>query len=189
MGVIQDPEQNYEPAEELTLPLYEIALAPLRNKGGRPRAFDNADQFLERATAYFRYCHQNPVLTNNRRHQRREDGRDIRAQSNETVPQPFTITGLLAFCHIHMDWESFKRRYGDPQKTKDADKFNDIFRVCEHIIREQQIKGALVGVYHPNIVSRLNGLVEKTEQYVEAKVKNLSYEDYVRLLNGEEVEG
>lgn len=43
------------------------------------------------------------------------------------------------------------------------DEFKEISMLIKNTIREDQICGGLVGIYHHGITSRLNGLVEKTE--------------------------
>lgn len=43
------------------------------------------------------------------------------------------------------------------------DKFIEAAQYIKNAIREDQITGGMVGIYHHNITNRLNGLVEKSE--------------------------
>lgn len=45
-----------------------------------------------------------------------------------------------------------------------------IIRKIKDIIKDQQVSGAMVGVYNSNLTARLNGLTEKTENKNETKL-------------------
>lgn len=49
--------------------------------------------------------------------------------------------------------------------------------ICSRIrkeIREDQIRGGMVGIYNPSITQRLNGLVDKTESKFDIDVKQIT---------------
>lgn len=91
----------------------------------------------------------------------------------KTDPQkvPYTFEGFKRFC---------RERYGDVEHyfwNKDGyyDDFVGVCRAIKEEIRENQIIGGLLGFYNPSITQRLNGLVEKTENKVEATVNQIDY--------------
>ena len=57
-------------------------------------------------------------------------------------------------------------------------RYEDFVAICSRIrrsIRKDQIEGGMVGQYNASITQRINGLVEKTESKVEAKVEQIDY--------------
>ena len=60
-----------------------------------------------------------------------------------------------------------------------SNRYESYIGICafiKKIIREDQISGAMAGIYHPQITARLQGLVEKTENKNENKNTNTNYD-------------
>jgi hypothetical protein len=101
------------------------------------------------------------------------------------TPTPLTRKNLCIFAQIS---EETLRNY---ESNKEG--YQNHFEVTTHalnIIDNNQIEGALVGAYNPNLVARLNGLSEKTEndnkntnQNTNINFDNLSAEEIKDLLN------
>lgn len=84
---------------------------------------------------------------------------------------PYTFEGFKRFC---------RERYGDVEQyfTNQGGYYSDFVGICSHIkeeIRENQIIGGLLGFYNSSITQRLNGLVDKTESKIDAKVDAVDY--------------
>lgn len=55
--------------------------------------------------------------------------------------------------------------------------YSEFSPICSRIkkmIREDQIKGGMAGIYNPSITQRLNGLVDKTESKMNVDVKQIT---------------
>ena len=79
---------------------------------------------------------------------------------------PLTFEGFKRFC---------RNNYGEVEQyfTNQDNYYTDFIGVCRAIkeeIREDQIIGGLLSFYNPSITQRLNGLVDKNELKVEAKI-------------------
>lgn len=81
--------------------------------------------------------------------------------SKEKLKRPLTLEGFEVYCfengHINDLGDYFSNKNG---KYED---FSTICQLIKKIIREDQISGGMVGIYHHSITQRLNGLVEKTQ--------------------------
>lgn len=114
---------------------------------------------MAEAFAYFADCDNNPmvVATNVKRKQSKKDTGDSREQGNDerTVARPYTLYGLCLWCGIFEDWSLFK---ANCKRRADAEDFERVIGVCESIVKNQQVSGAMVGVYAERLVARLNGL-------------------------------
>jgi hypothetical protein len=77
----------------------------------------------------------------------------------EELKVPLTFEGFKIYCREH---------YGEVEQyfTNQGEYYDDFVGVCRAIkeeIRDNQIKGGLLGLYNPSITQRLNNLTEKTE--------------------------
>ena len=85
--------------------------------------------------------------------------------SKEKLEYPLTHSGFRVFCH--------KRGFSIAHYFANTDKsYNEFRTICSIIkdeIREDQIKGGMIGIYNPSITQRLNGLVDKQETNVKVE--------------------
>lgn len=86
---------------------------------------------------------------------------------------PLTMEGFENYVadHPRMPWtldQYFSNRGGA---------FDEFVAICSRIrreIREDQIKGGMVGIYNPSITQRLNGLADKTENKMDVDIKQIT---------------
>ena len=70
---------------------------------------------------------------------------------------PLTIYGFCNYSGVSID---LYLRY---KQDKGFEAYHDITMYLDGIIKQNQLEGSMVGAYNPNIVARLLGLAEKTE--------------------------
>ena len=67
---------------------------------------------------------------------------------------PYSLTGLMAYLDVSKSfWNDFKKGSHED--------FSVVITRIENVIRTQQLEGAIVGAFNPNIVSRIIGLSDK----------------------------
>lgn len=119
---------------------------------------------MQEAFEYFADCDNNPIVvsTNVKRKQSKRDTGDSREQGNEerTVARPYTLYGLCLWCGICEDWSLFKAHC---KRRADAEDFGRVIDMCEQVVKNQQVCGAMVGVYAERLVARLNGIGDSME--------------------------
>ena len=156
----------------------------IKRHRGRPPRFETADDLMTEAFAYFADCDNNPmvVATNVKRKQSKKDTGDSREQGNDerTVARPYTLYGLCLWCGICEDWSLFKAHC---KRRADADDFGRVIDVCESVVKNQQVSGAMVGVYAERLVARLNGLGDSVTVNDAPK---RTWQEVVAMLKGED---
>jgi len=128
-----------------------------REKDGRELIYDSPDKFLEEAYNYFNWCKENPF------YKREVLKGGVRAGDiiEVEIDRPYTIEGLCVYSGI-----SVKTFYNYEERE-------DYLHVVTHIreaIRQNQLEGAMVEAYSPNIVARVLGLADKKD--IRANVEN-----------------
>jgi hypothetical protein len=111
--------------------------------------------------------------------------------AGETIFIPIkTPLSRKSFCIFANISEDTLRNYASNKES-----YTQYFDLCTRaleIIDNNQIEGALVGIYNPNIVARLNGLTERVDNTTNGKdinnqpsinLTNLSTDDLKSLLN------
>lgn len=87
--------------------------------------------------------------------------------------RPLTMEGFSAWLFeqgVCKDvWQYFSNLNGAYEQ------FLGITARIREIIRTDQIEGGMVGIYNSNLTARINGLAEKSESKVEAKVEQIDY--------------
>lgn len=176
MTMIQ--KKNLPPTPPDAVPLYR------KVRIGRPPLFETAEQLWGKALEYFDWCDDNPIKTNIGSKMRR--GReDYAEQKQGTISRPYTLDGLCLYCNILMPWATFKQHCKD--RVNDADGFRIVINACEQVIRDQQLTGAMVGEFSERLTARLNGISERIEHEVEQRQTRMSFEDYCRMMRGEDI--
>lgn len=115
----------------------------MNKRGRKPIAPATPDELLEFFDLYRNEC--------------REDG-IIDPKTGAIIPLPLTRVGFMDFLDLGYRWRRFKEYYA----SKDDFWAVTIARI-ENAIERNQLEGALVGSYNSNLVARLNGYTEKTE--------------------------
>lgn len=156
-----------------------------RVKIGRPAKFPTAEDLWREALAYFDWCDDNPIMTNNKRKKSRSETSESQSMEQEPVSRPYTLDGLCLWCNILTPWATFKRDCG---RRADAEDFAIVINACEQCVRDQQVTGAMIGLYSERLTARLNGITDKQELEVNSRQTNITFDEYVRMLNGETIE-
>lgn len=129
----------------------------LRSKHGRDKLFATPDLLWDAACEYFQWCDENPwcVIKNKTKGKTKE--------KEETPTQrPYTLTGFLSYCGAN---EAYWRQF----KQAEHEGFSTVVSRIENIIETQQLEGAIVGAFNPNIIARKLGLAEKQDSTIKLK--------------------
>lgn len=144
-----------------------------KHAGGRPPKFKTPDELEKLAEEYFAWCEANPIKIYKRKdasaRQAAKNGSSAGSAENEMyITRPYTLDGFCLWSNIG-DWTSFKS-----SAAYQSDEFRGVIYAIEQTIRDQQVSGAMVGMYNSNLTARLNGIADttKTEATVKAEVKN-----------------
>lgn len=131
--------------------------------GGKPRAIESPEQFQDLANDYIQWVKNNPVH------------KTITAAfqgviSYDKVPhsRPMTQYGLAAHMGIGL---STLKDYGQKEE------YSAIFKQICAIMTAWNIDGATCGDMSGNIIARIEGLSEKQEIDLDAKIETKSMED------------
>ncbi len=131
-----------------------------KNKGGRPPKYKTPEELRDKAEGYFQYCDTHPVEVWQRKsaaaNQTAKNGSGVKSDEGTMyIRRPYTLDGLALWLDIH-DWRHYRADHAD-------DGFSPVIRALEARVRDQQVTGALVGAYNPNLVARLNGISESVQ--------------------------
>lgn len=175
-------ETKKEPIATQRDPLYKHIKARL----GRPPKFQTAAELLDKLVEYCEYCDANPLRMDDRRKMRKSSKNgDTSELGNITVSRPYTLDGFCLFAGILMPWATFKN---NAKRRADWADFEIVINACEQVIRDQQITGAMIGAYSERLTARLNGISDKIEHDVNAQQTTISFDDYCKMLRGENIE-
>lgn len=162
-------------------PIYKRVKAHI----GRPPKFETAGDLLDKLFEYCEYCDANPIKVDVRSKMRRNSKGDSTELGNVTIKRPYTLDGFCLFAGILMPWATFKN---NAKRRKDWADFEIVINACEQTIRDQQVTGAMIGLYSERLTARLNGIADKQELDVNSRQTNITFDEYVRMLNGETIE-
>lgn len=132
----------------------------IRTKHGRDKIFSEPDVLLQSAYEYFRWNANNPW----QKAEAIKSGEFAGTIMHIPTERPLTIEGLTQFLGVN------RKYFDDFEKTCSQD-FSAIITHIREIISRQKIEGAMVGSFNPTIVSRIEGLVDKSE----VKNENLNF--------------
>lgn len=163
-------------------PLYKRIKAHI----GRPPKFETSGELFDKLIEYCDYCDANPIKVDVRSKMRRNSNTgDSSELGNQTIKRPYTLDGFCLFAGILMPWATFKN---NAKRRKDWADFEIVINACEQVIRDQQITGAMIGVYSERLTARLNGIADKQELDAKVRSTTVDFDTYVRMLNGEHIE-
>ena len=126
----------------------------IRSKHGRDKLFATPDLMLEAAEEYFQWCDDNPWVST-------EISSSDKGNYSKEKPttRPYTLSGLCIYLGCS---ESYFRTF-EHNNTENVDDFIAVIETIKDIIKTQQYEGAIVGAFKENIIARLQGLKEQTE--------------------------
>lgn len=135
----------------------------LRTKHGKDKLFSDGAALLEEAHAYMDWCDNNPV---NKIELVKYKGR----HKNAKVPhaRPYTMVGLTRYLGVSGSYfrtakGSLREKVENGTATASEVGLLDAIEEIEQVVKDQQITGALVGLYNPSVTARLNGLVDRQD--------------------------
>jgi hypothetical protein len=125
-----------------------------KNKVGRPKAMESPEVMYNLFQEYCEHTKANPIKVKDW-----VGGMAKPVVREKEVPltmEGFEIYGFRQGFAIGLD-QYFANREG---------RYEEFVSICSNIkriIRDDQIKGGMAGIFNPSITQRLNNLVEKTE--------------------------
>ena len=120
----------------------------------RPKKIKDPKQLEEIFKEYKIYTKTNPRF---KYHLNQRTGDMV----GEPLEVPYTLEGFEIFCH---DKYNFTAKHYLENTNKAYEDFCTISTRIRKEIRDDQIKGGMVGQYNPSITARLNALKEQIEQ-------------------------
>ena len=120
----------------------------------RPKKIKDPKQLEEIFKEYKSYTKTNPRF---KYHLNQRTGDMV----GEPLEVPYTLEGFEIFCH---DKHNFTAKHYLENTNKAYEDFCTISTRIRKEIRDDQIKGGMVGQYNPSITARLNALKEQIEQ-------------------------
>ena len=121
-----------------------------RTSYGREKLFETPALLWEEACKYFKYVDDNPW----------DDFKwKDRAYRNEPRKIPYSMIGLCLYLGVS---EGYFRAY-KCQNPKNADAYITVIDNIKQVVQSQQFNGASAGYFKENIISRMLGLVDRTE--------------------------
>ena len=131
----------------------------IASRCGKPPKYPDPMDLAKVADEYFDWCDQHPFETSTRKlvgaKQSAKGGSEAKSDETKfTAKRAYTLDGFCLFAGIGK-WASFKDAEAHSTET-----YREVIYAIEQCIRDQQVCGALAGVFNSNIVARLNGLAE-----------------------------
>lgn len=149
-----------------------------KHAGGRPPKFKTPEELEAKAEGYFQYCDTHPIEVWQRKaaaaNQSAKNGSGIKSDEGTMhIPRPYTIDGLSLWCEVG-NWRQW-RADAPPE-------FRTVIYRLEARVRDQQVSGAMVGMYNPNLTARLNGIADKTDLNVNIEQQQTAKEALEALM-------
>lgn len=144
----------------------------LRTKHGRDRIIKDPKILLESALEYFKWCEENPI-------QVAENFNTRNGVETHFLPKRrvFQKPGLAIYLGVGT-WQVI-----NDLKNKSKD-FLEVIMHIEEIIFNQKFEGASVGQFHPNIIARDLGLIDKKEIEQKTEMKPIEFTIIKNKSNG-----
>lgn len=119
------------------------------NRVGRPSAFESPEEMWDRASAYFKWCEDNPI----KRHKVMSSMGEV-VYGYEEKQRAMTYAGLFIHMNIgESTWYDYKKK---PD-------FSGVVYAIDRVMFEQKFSGAASGEFNANIIARDLGLADKAE--------------------------
>lgn len=121
-----------------------------RGKHGRPPKYDGPKELFDGCIAYFEWAEDNPLYEDRIASDR---GKPVHVQIRKM--RPYTLIGLCHFlCINYSTWIDWRNRRSD---------LSEVISWAEDEIYDQKFRGAAVGFFNANLISRDLGLADKNE--------------------------
>lgn len=136
----------------------------LRTKHGREKLFSDGVALMEEAFKYFDWCDRHPW-------ERTELVKYQGYASEAEVPlgRPYTMDGLTYYLGVSGAY--FRAAKGNLRDKIERDKADaselellETILLIEQVVRTQNIEGAAVGVFSPNLIARMHNLADNVNQ-------------------------
>jgi hypothetical protein len=123
----------------------------IKKRRGRELKVKTPGEFLEKAYDYFKWCDENPWY----KKEAIKGGDKVGTIIEIPTQRPYTVEGMCVF--IGITRKTFTELYS---VRKD---FIPVTTHAREVIEANQLEGAIVGAYNPNIIARKLGLADKKE--------------------------
>lgn len=124
---------------------------------GRPPKFKTPQQLYDKFVEYVRTVDAMPIRVAQSVKQKGRSSGENKENYVNLVAHPLSLTEFCLFAGIS-NWSDFKTHKRNRTKY-----FAIVIARIEAYLRNQQVNGAMAGLYNANIVARLNGITERTE--------------------------
>jgi hypothetical protein len=127
-----------------------------RPNEGRPRIFKSPKEMLDAFLKYRTYEKANPILVHD---YVGKDGVEVFRKKEV----PLTMEGFKSWMFEQSGYNA-----GDLENYWNGTyaEFSEVSARIKEIIRTDQIRGGMAGIYNPSLTARINGLVDKVEKTV-----------------------
>lgn len=135
----------------------------LRTKHGRDKLFSDAATLLEEAYLYFDWCDRHPIYTVELvKYKGNYEEADVPHE------RPYTMADLTRYLGVSGSYfrsakSNLREKIEKGKAVTTEVELLDAMEMIEQVIQSQQISGAMVGLFNPAIVARLNGLADKRD--------------------------
>ena len=125
-----------------------------REKDGRPKAIESPEVMYQLFQEYCEHTKANPIKVKDW----------VGGMAKPVVREkeiPYTLEGFEIYCFKQGIISDLGKYFANSDGA-----YEDFRTICSNIrriIRDDQIKGGMAGIFNPSITQRLNNLVEKTE--------------------------
>jgi len=125
-----------------------------KRKKGRPKAIESPEIMWQLFEEYSKHTKANPIKVKDW----------VGGMAKPVVREkevPYTVEGFEIYCFRQGIISDLGKYFANSDGA-----YEDFRTICSNIkriIRDDQIKGGMSGIYNPSITQRLNNLVEKTE--------------------------
>ena len=128
------------------------------NPVGKPPKYKKPKDLWNKFVEYVDWVDSNPIELPIRMNLKGSQKQiESRTEDKVTAKRPYTLTGFCMFANI-WDWSGFKLA-----ECRHTEEYRGVIRAIEDAIKDQQISGAMVGLYNSNLTARLNGITDKTD--------------------------
>ncbi len=122
-------------------------------RNGKEQVYNSSDKLLSKAFEYFAWCEDNPWHKKELMRSGDRKGELLEVP----ISRPYTLAGLCVYCGIS---EYTFTSYKSDHKLRNA-----ALHILE-IIHQNQLEGAIIGVYNSSFVSRLLDINNVNEELV-----------------------
>ena len=137
-----------------------------KRKVGRPKKIESPEQFWAHFLDYKIEVKTNPILVHD------FVGKDGGAAHREKE-RPLTIEGFENYLDEEYDISGGIQQYLENRDERYGE-FVSIVARMRRAIRQDQIEGGMVGIYHPNLTARIQGIKDRVDDEGTKDIKILN---------------